>query len=384
MSEMDEGENRDENPQLNAPQAAPAPGADRVTELTAQEKYKHALKAVHHIPEYDGSIPYRTYEPTYCYYATLNFFEFLPDAHRKMTLLTAMRGDAQTKTRNLRPGTPIYDNNTFNDYAVEVYKIFAPPQESELARAEFNSRTQGRREDISSYLSEKFSLFDSSFPPDEQNFYILLQETIRGIYSPIIKRMVRRGNPQNQQELRQMAIQYVAFEREAFEAGYSESQSLDGLEASTIVRSYQRGKGEEAMQLGKMSDQKCFTCQKGGHFSRDCYYNKNSNRGRGSGQNRGRGGFRGRGKGNQGNQGKPKKCYQCGNLGHIKPECNVPQNRWKKDDKRGRGGPRGRGGKRPQYTKTLQEGEGEEEKPNEESAQEYYEDFLGDNLADQN
>lgn len=374
-----------DNPGGGAPGAVAVEAADPPVgpvELNPQQKYQHALRAMAKVPTYDGSYAYRNFEPSFLYYSLLNFFEVLPLAQRKMVLLSAMRGDAQTKTRNLRPGTPVYNEAlTFEIFAQKVYQIFAPPAESELARSEFAARSQGRREDISSYLSEKFSLYDSGFGVDEQNFYVLLQETIKGIFNPVIKRMVRRANPQNQAELRTMAIQAVAFEREAYEAGYSESQSLDGLEASTIIRNYQMGRGEEAMQLGKISEQKCYSCNKIGHFSRDCY-KKQANR---QGQSYAKKGQAGQ---NQEKQ-RQRECYQCGKPGHLKADCKVPQHKWikKNDGKKGnfkgnsRGG-RPSGQKGRQFTKqTLEENEQKEEE--EEGQDEYSDHFLDKMLAEQ-
>ena len=357
-------------------------------ELNVQQRYAHALKAMSRVPTYDGTFAYRNYEPSFAYYASLNFFETLPLPQRKMILLSAMRGDAQTKTRNLSPGRPAFDNAaTFEEFALTVYQVFAPPAESELARSEFASRSQGRREDISSYLSEKFSLYDSGFHVDEQNFYVLLQETIKGIFNPVIKRMVRRANPQNQHELRTIAIQAVAFEREAYEAGYAESQSLDGLEASTIIRNYQMGRGEEPMQLGKISEQRCYSCNKPGHYQRDCYRKQ-----RGFNQNKTNQNYTRKEQSNGGQDKKQKQCYQCGKNGHFKADCKVPQSKWlkKEENKRGnfkgnsRGGrSSGRGGR--QFTKQTLE-EGEEGKEENEGCQddEYSDHFLDKMLAEQN
>ena len=357
-------------------------------ELNVQAKYQHALKAMAKVPVYDGSYAYRNYEPSFFYYSQLNFFETLPLRQRKIVLLSAMRSDAQTKTRNLKPGAAAFDDaETFEDFAQIVYQVFAPPAESELARSEFAARSQGRREDISSYLSEKFALYDSGFKAEEQNFYVLLQETIKGIFSPVIKRMVRRGNPQNETELRAMAIQAVAFEREAYEMGYSESQSLDGLEASTVIRNYQAGRGEEPMQLGKISEQRCFSCNKTGHYQRDCYQKQ-----RGFNPNKANPSHSRKGQFNQNQEkSKQKQCFQCGKTGHIKADCKVPQHKWLKKDesKRGsfRGNFRGRGsfgkGGR-QFTKqALEEGEESKEEGDEGQEEEYTDHFLDRMLADQ-
>ena len=378
----------DEEEQENQAGAA----APDIVELTPQQKYTHALKSMGKVPTYDGTFAYRNYEPSFLYYGALNFFDTLPLPQRKIVLLSAMRGEAQTKTRNLRPGKPAFDDtDTFEEFALRVYQVFAPPAESELARSEFAARSQGRREDISSYLSEKYSLYDSGFNIEEQNFYVLMQETIKGIFSPVIKRMVRRANPQNQQELRTIAIQAVAFEREAYESGYAESQSLDGLEASTIIRNYQAGRGEEPMQIGKISEQRCYSCNKTGHYQRDCYKKQRGFNQTKSNQNYTRGAMR-KDQSNGGQETKPKQCYQCGKNGHIKADCKVPQHKWmkKEESRRGnfRGNPRGRNSGRGgrQFTKqALEESEENQGEGNEEGQDEDYSDhFLDKMLADQN
>ena len=51
----------------------------------------------------------------------------------------------------------------------------------------------------------------------------------------IVKRIVRRADPEDETQLRTASIQAVANERESFIAGYGESASLDRLAAVTIT-----------------------------------------------------------------------------------------------------------------------------------------------------
>ena len=54
------------------------------------------------------------------------------------------------------------DAVTLDQYLDVVKGIYQPPAESDLARAEFNSRKHGQTETILDYLTSKMGLFDSA------------------------------------------------------------------------------------------------------------------------------------------------------------------------------------------------------------------------------
>ena len=99
------------------------------------------------------------------------------------------------------------------------------------------------------------------------------------------KKRVRQQNPRNLQELRNIAIQTVAIEREAFLDGYGESATLDGLNAVSMIKS--QPEPDEPMDISAIKNQHdkkehkprenhketriCFFCERVGHLKRNCF-----------------------------------------------------------------------------------------------------------------
>ena len=106
----------------------------------------------------------------------------MPILFQKQVLLNSMRGHAVELTRPFAQGTEAFDNAATIDVYIEIFrKIFLPPEESELAESEFRSRKQGRKEDISSYISSKIALWQCAFSEQDRSFKVLKRETISGI-----------------------------------------------------------------------------------------------------------------------------------------------------------------------------------------------------------
>ena len=62
-----------------------------------------------------------------------------------------------------------------------------------------------------------------------------MDETINGIANKVVKLQLRRADITDEAQMRTKLVQIVANERAAFEAGYSQSATRDGLAAVTIV-----------------------------------------------------------------------------------------------------------------------------------------------------
>ena len=77
---------------------------------------------------------------------------------RKKALLSYMRGQAFEMT--CAEGTDTWNNSPdLTNHLETFWRIFLPPEESELARSGFKARKQGCKEDISTHLSAKIYLW---------------------------------------------------------------------------------------------------------------------------------------------------------------------------------------------------------------------------------
>ena len=56
--------------------------------------------------------------------------------------------------------------------------IFEPSSESEMSRDLFKGSKQGAKEDISSWLSKKFALYDRAYAVNERNWHTLFDHVI--------------------------------------------------------------------------------------------------------------------------------------------------------------------------------------------------------------
>ena len=107
--------------------------------------------------------------------------------------------------------------------------IFAPEQESQLAKSEIKSYKQSPREDTSTYFSTKCALFDVAYE-NGGDFDSLFQSMIDGLYNHEVKYQLGITYPRTRKEIKLHLVRIVAAERRAYEHGfgYSRSESKDG------------------------------------------------------------------------------------------------------------------------------------------------------------
>ena len=179
-------------------------GGDQINE-TRKRDYKKALSQV---PRFNGTKPWRLRKMEFALWTRV--YEVFEDEAAKLTLLTAMKGSAVQKISPYGYGSATWRAYpTFDGYLMQVEQIFSPPAESYLSKIEFTQQVQGKNETVTSYLAAKFSFFENLYGPGEQSEPTLITATINGLYSNVIKRMTRRGNPVDRVQLQTLVIQAV-------------------------------------------------------------------------------------------------------------------------------------------------------------------------------
>lgn len=275
-------------------------------ENAAEKRFNNAARALSSVPKFDGKENWRTFESSYLTWYRINRIDRMDEEFQKRSLLSSMRGQAVEMTRPYAENTETYRNcATLNAYVDAMRAVFLPPEESELARTEFKIRKQGRKEDISTYLSAKIALWQLAYPADQRSFSTLMDETITGICNRIVKRHLRYAVINNENELRRHAIRCVAAERQCYREGTAESTTLDGLAATT--RLVEQRNNDDDMEwddeVRAKFDGDCNKCGKYGHRASNCWKDKPRKQ--------------------QSDQKQQVKCYGCDRLGHVRTECRA-------------------------------------------------------------
>ena len=313
------------------PQAAQV--AQAVQQAAIQEKrYNTAARALASTPKFYGNESWRNFESAYITWYRINRIQELDADFQKRSLLTCMRGKAIEMTRPKAENTAAWrEAIDLNAYVETMRGVFLPPEESEMSRTEFKIRKQGRKEDVSTYLSAKIALWQMAYGDEERSFTTLMDETIKGLENRVVKRTLRYAVVRNEEELCRTAVRLVAAERQCYMEGTSESTSLDGLAATTRVQDQKESHDdmdwEENVQNMKSFDGKCNICKIYGHKARDCRKKKTMDQ-----------------------RGETRKCYTCDRTGHLKKDCRAKtkangekiirkqedKDKRRKDQKRGR------------------------------------------------
>ena len=333
----------DRNQQLQqvantAAEAAAAAAIGAVVNQNPQgnRAYENACKALGSAPTFGAKDSWRTFENRFEVWYRVNRIHQQDGEFQKRALLSCMRGQAVEMTRPYSEGSQTWvDAPDLNLYLEAFRRVFLPPEESELARSEFKCRKQGRKEDISTYLSSKIALWQLAYPEAERSFAGLMDETIGGIANRVIKRNLRYAQITNIQTLRTTAVRLVAAERQCYREGTSESTSLDGLAATTFVTREQGSDDEMEVDEGVNAvgkfDGKCRKCNRYGHKAVDCRQKQPG--------------------GGKTDQKETRKCFRCDRTGHLVSKCvaktkaNGEKITDKPGDKKGFKGSKDRNGK---------------------------------------
>ena len=306
----------------------------------------NARKNTSHIPAYDPAKEiWRSYRQRLENYLQMTGISDLGRLNQparcvtfaKYAVIAGMSGTAVERVHAYLPGTDAANAcNSLDDYLQLLEQLFQPPSESRSLKLEFKNRKQQKDEDVSSFLSSKFALYDIAFPPEQRDHETLLSEVIKGLFSNVVKRRLQMARDLgNREQLRERLFEIVSKEREAYQCGYAESTSLDGLVAVAVPHlrraGYAQGQGsDEPMEVDAMREEiarlhaqagkgagggqggqnhnkpgekrTCFNCNKPGHLKRNCPLPQKGD---------------GKGKGDK----KKKQCVHCGKKGHTVEVC---------------------------------------------------------------
>lgn len=280
------------------------------------------------LPKYERK-SFSTWRSEYKVWFRINGISDAGVEFAKQSILMCMVGEKARMCEGLQVDTDAYNAIDTADKFLEALElVFSPQAESELSKELFKSYKQGRKEDISSYLSKKYSLYDRAYPEAERSFTTLLDYVIQGVYSPLVKRKLRFETTTNRVNLREKAIFVVATLRRCYNEGYGEATSLDGLAATTQVFSFTES-GEEPMEVDSLRDEinaiknderRCYKCNRTGHLAKTCRVPKKNYLPGKNVKHSDKKEFRG-------------KCNYCSKVGHIAKDCYAKKNESKRSGK---------------------------------------------------
>ena len=97
---------------------------------------------------------------------------------------------------------------------------------------------------------------------------------IKGIYSQYVRMRVIEADIKNEADLLQFMVGAVANALQAFTLDMGGIANLDGLATTTNFETQpeygiDNFDKEEPMEIGKVEDNKCFFCNKKGHYARE-------------------------------------------------------------------------------------------------------------------
>ena len=285
----------------------------------------------------DNTALFRDHEVTLIRYFRTREAYLVDEVLKKNCLLESLRGRALLRIRENPELDRIYRLGTFVEYLDGIRAVFSPDSEKVLVRSEFDQYAQKRTQDISSYFSNKVTLFMLAFGEAERSFDYLRVSVLAGMINKEVRHEVRRKNPRDIEALRAAVLECTAAERDAYSGGYSNSTSSDGLSTISSARKQMDMPGDEMMEvdgLGSSNDRKCHRCGRNSHLQKDCIAKKDvkgndimeHNKGSSKpfskpfskpGGGRGRGGSQGRGPSDR----SAKTCHSCGRVGHLKRDC---------------------------------------------------------------
>ena len=321
--------------QAQGVQGGPAANPDAVPlppDPPTPESFRMKESILRSVPKFfdDGKVLWRDHEASLIKFVACRKEYIQSDNLKKTVVLESLAGRAITRIKDDPVIEAAYESANYQDFCQKIKEVFQPDSERTLIRTEFQSYGQGQAQDVQSYLRNKLSLFKLAYPPAERSFDTLLLHTIKGLLNNAVRRQVRRANPRTEDALRGAVVEATAAERDAFQGGYSESASSDGLVTISSVRKSMGGEGVSdhdtptPMEVDSLENQpRCFRCHRTGHRKADCHAKKMQD----GKEIIERGGTRKpSGSRNREADGKKRKrCFNCNKPGHLARECRSPK-----------------------------------------------------------
>ena len=284
-----------------------------------RESFKMYVGALRAMPKFANrdNEPWRDFEKAWMvWYETNEIGNLVGIPKQKMALLNAMKDRAMRAVDQHGHDQPSFAAAAdIEAFLKLIRECFNPPSESQTARTDFERRKQHRQEPAVVYLANKKALYYHALPDAaSRSFAYFKAEVLKGIYAPYIKQKIIEQDPTTEAALETCVANAVGKGRALYFSNCGTIADLDGLYGTTNVRaSYVDGSPanieamdfEDSRRVG--DHMTCHTCNKPGHFARDCPRKGSS----GAGPSQAR----------KPNPDKDMICNNCKKKGHRKTSC---------------------------------------------------------------
>ena len=286
-------------------------------DAAARENFKIYAAALKSMPKFSNGNhePWRDFEKAWLgWFETNEIGNLVGIPKQKMALLNAMRDRAMRAVdQHGHTQASFAGAATIGDFLKLIRECFNPPSESQTARTDFERRKQGRNEPAVVYLADKKALYYHALPDAaSRSFAYFKAEVLKGIYASYVKEKIIEQDPKTEAEMETCVANAVGMGRQLFFNEAGKIPDLDGLASTTMIRAtYVDGSPanveamdfEDSRRVGDRGT--CHTCNKPGHFARDCPK-------KGSG---------GSSQARKPNPDKDMICNNCKKKGHRKANC---------------------------------------------------------------